>query len=187
MFTSSKWEEGKSDKGLGEQVYSGAAEFGLFWANIAVVIGTIVALGLIYWGIVLWRQKEKYSVSIQGKITDAQCASASDGKRQYQQCAIKIEYVVDGKPYNFETIRSDQYYAKGYNISLRYNPDNPVEATLDPPVKTFGQVMILVALVILAGVWINWYVKRRFKFAAAAGGVGAAVDMFRGGSDLIRF
>jgi hypothetical protein len=186
MFTSSKWEDDKN-KGLGDQVYSGAAAFGMFWANISVIIGTIVAFGLFYWGIGLWRQKEKYSVSIQGKITDAQCAPASDGKRQYQQCAIKIEYVVDGKPYNFETIRSDQYYTKGYNISLRYDPDNPVEATLDPPAKTFGQGMVLVGLVILAGVWINWYVKRRFKFAAAAGGVGAAVNMFQGGSDLIRF
>lgn len=172
-----KWEESK--EGLGEQVYSGAAKFGLFMANIAVVIGSIVGVIMIGVGIKFWTQKEKYSVEIQGRVIDAQCASISDGKRQYQQCAIKIEYVVDGKPYIFETIRSDQYYAKGYSVSLRYDPDNPVEATMDGSVKTLGKILVGVGLAIIAVVWVSWYIKRRFKFAAAAGGVGTAYDMIR--------
>jgi len=177
MFKS-KWDD-NSSSGIGDTLYSGAATFGLFWATVVAIVGTLIGIGLLGSGIALWTRKEKFSVPITGKVIDAQCAPITQGNQQVQQCALKIEYVVDGKPYVYQTTRSDQFYAKDYNVSLRYDPENPVEATMDGSVKTAGKIMSGVGIVIIIGVWVNFYIKRRFKFAAAAGGVGQAVDMIR--------
>lgn len=178
MFTP-RWEEESIQKGLGEQVYSGAATFGLFMANLAAILGSIVGLLLIGFGVKYWGQKEKYSVEIQGRILEAQCAPIMDGKEQKHQCLLKIEYVVEGKSFTLETSRSDQFYAKGFNVTIRYDPEHPQDATMNGSAKTMGKILVGVGAVLMIAVWISWYIKRRFKFAAAAGGVGTAFQMFR--------
>jgi hypothetical protein len=176
-----QWED-DSQKGWGDKIYSGAAEFGMFWANVGAIIGTIIGVLLIGGGIYNWFKKDKYRNEVQGRITEATCAPVTQGNQQVQQCALKIEYMVDGKTYPFQTTRSDQFYAKDHTVLLRYNPDNPAEASMDMSAESKGLGMMLFGLIVLAIAWINWYIKRRYKFAAAAGGVGAAFDMINFGN-----
>jgi hypothetical protein len=177
MFAS-QWED-FSGKGIGEQVYSGAATFGLFMANIAAIIGSIVGLLMIGFGVKFWVQKEKYSAETQGRIVDAQCATVTEGKEPKQQCLLKVEYVVDGNPYVHEATRSDRFYAKDYKVAIRYDPDRPQDASMDGSAKTMGKILVGIGFLIVIGVWVSWYIKRRFKFAAAASGVGTAFNMIR--------
>lgn len=175
-----QWED-DSKKDWGDKLYTGAAEFGMFWANVGAIIGSIIGVLFIIGGLYNVFRKDKYSAEIQGKIMDATCATITQNNQQIQQCAIKVEYIVDGKTYPFQTTRNE-FYAKDQNVSLRYNPENPSEASMDMSAKTEGLWMLLIGAIILAAAWINWYLKRRYKFAAAAGGVGAAFDMINVGS-----
>jgi len=172
---SSKWEDDKG-KGLGEQVYSGAATFGLFMAKVGAAIGTIIGLLMIGFGIKFWASKEKYDGVTSGKIIQAQCAPREKG--QYQ-CFLKIEYFVNGTPYTFEAQKNDQFYAQGYAIEVRYNSTNPQDATLGTSTKLAGMILTGIGLFIIIAAWVTLYIQRRFKFAAAAGGVGTAFDWIR--------
>ena len=69
-------------------------------------------------------------------------------------------------------------YNKGAFQELRYDPTNPQDADILPSARTLGFYLIVAGVLLVVAVWINWWIKRRFKFAAAAGGVGDAYNMF---------
>lgn len=168
MFKAPTWEDDKNQKGIGDQIYTGAASLGMLKANIIRIGGTIIGVILLCMGIWIWTKKEKYSATIQGKVIDAQCPPVV--KDQIQECLLKIEYIVNEKTYTFES-KKVGYYAKDYGIEVRYDPTNPEQATLDSSYKTTGMILTGVGLFLIVAGWIYWYVVKRYKFAAAASGV----------------
>lgn len=161
--------------GLASEVYNQTASFGMFMANISAAIGTIIGIGLIAGGMYFLLKKEKYSGVVQANIIDAQCNPIASN--QYQ-CKIKLEYSVNGQKYTKEIIRNDKLYTRATPIEMRYDPSNPEDIVSEPSSRMIGMIMLVVAMFILIGVWINWWIKRRFKIAAAAGGAGDVYKIF---------
>lgn len=172
---STRWQE-DNKKMISDQLYSGAADFGYFMAKVGAAIGTIIGLLMIGFGLKMYFGKEEYDRTTNGRVVDAQCAPIADGKGNFQ-CYLKIEYFVDGKSYIFETSRSDKFYTKGIAMDLRYKSASPQDATMAISSRTGGLILAGIGLFILVAAWVTLYIKYRFKFAAAAGGVGTAWDM----------
>lgn len=177
MPITNQWSPDAKD-GVGQEVYSGAASFGLFLAKIGLVVGTIVGLLLVGFGIRFWTGPDPYSAVTRAEVVDAQCGP-TDNKSQSVQCWLKLKYTVAGKAYETQLSRSDRFYAPGYFLDIRYRPDNPSDVQDGMARTTTGKWMVGIGIFLILAAWINWWIKQRYKFAAAAGGVGAAYDMIQ--------
>ena len=176
MPLANQWSTDAKDKdGVGQEVYSGAASFGLFLAKIGVVVGTIIGVLLVGFGIRFWTGPDPYSAVAKAEVIDAQCGPAD--KSQSVQCWLKLKYTVAGKTYETQLSRSDRFYARGYLLDIRYRPENPSDVHHGMARTTSGKWMVGIGIVLVLAAWVNWWIKQRYKFAAAAGGVGAAYDM----------
>lgn len=179
-------------KGLGDEIYSGAAAWGRFRAIIGVIFGTIIGIGLIIGGIVSLRHKTKLTGKTTGKSVDNQnppqpvsvppCSSTSDkdNNRSYL-CHFKIQYTVESKEYTkiFDT-NSNTNYAGQTDIVVYYNPDDPTDASLTKDdYHTVGYVFLGFGVFLILASWIGLWIVYHYKFAAAASGAAGAIDMIR--------
>ena len=176
-------------KGLGDEIYSGAASFGKLRAVIGAIFGTIIGIGLIIGGIVSLRHKTKLtgkttgtSIDNQGNQVPIRCSSTSDqDNNQSYQCHFKLQYQPDKKKYTkiFDTSSSTNY-ADQTEITVYYNPDDPTDASLSKDdYHTVGYVFLGFGVFLLLASWIGLWIVYHYKFAAAASGAAGAIDMIR--------
>lgn len=176
-------------KGLGDEIYSGAASFGKLRAVIGAIFGTIIGIGLIIGGIFALIHKTKLtgettgtSIDNQGNQVPIWCSSTSDqDNHQSYQCHFKLQYQPDKKKYTkiFDTSSSTNYTDQT-EITVYYNPDDPGDASLSKDdYHTVGYVLIGFGIFLLLGSWIGLWVVYHYKFAAAVSGAAGAIDMIR--------
>jgi hypothetical protein len=179
-------------RGLGDEIYSGAASFGKLRAVIGAIFGTIIGIGLIIGGIVSLRHKTKLTGKTTGTSIDNQnhpqpvpvppCSSTSDkDNNQSYQCHFKLQYQPDKKKYTkiFDTSSSTNY-ADQTEITVYYNPDDPTDASLTKDdYHTVGYVFLGFGVFLLLASWIGLWIVYHYKFAAAASGAAGAIDMIR--------
>ena len=174
--------------GIGEDIYSGAASFGLVWALIGAIIATIIGIIMIGFGIYILRLPTQTSVkgtilSINGNPTGI-CPSTTQGNNTTYNCYILVQYNFQGKDYTKQLRYSG---STGYSIGSTINvcfksPNNPDDVTLDcNPSKSLGWVLIGIAIATILGGWFWYWASRKWKFIAAAEGVSGAFDLISGG------
>jgi len=163
----------------GSEIYSGAAGFGRVYAWISAIIGTIIAIGMIIFGIYIINHKGHLK-SVDGTITKASnnCNTQTHDNDTTTTCKFDVSYIVNGETYN-KTFSSTNIFSVNETVTIWYDPNHPDQGEFNPPSKTVGWVLICFAAFIIIGGWVWVWLTNRYKFAAAAGGAVAVVDMFR--------
>ena len=164
---------------VSQEVYDGAAKFGMFMATIWLIVGNLIALALIIGGIYLMTRKEKYTGKTVATVKSVQCNTYNDGKSVTYNCSMILEYNVNGRIYSrpYQSNSSISQY-DGMLKPIRYDPANPNDYIVFPLTKYWiGVILLVIGLLIMIGAWFTWYIVRRFKTAAAAYGVGSAWDI----------
>ena len=155
-------------------IYDGAAEYGRFMATIGLIFGCIIAAIMIVGGVALLFKKNKYTKITSGDITTSQCNNVNNSI----SCSVSAQYIVgdeSSQKYTVDnTMNGKHYYNVGDKINIYYDPNNPGLSSTNKPISfvLIGSILIGIALLIIAGVSLNYYIVNRSKFAAAATGVG---------------
>lgn len=157
--------------GIGDDIYDGAAAFGRFMSYVGLVIGGLIALVFLILGIVFLVKRDPYSKTVKATVTDAKCLTL--------KCTLDLKYMVNGKEYTSSlTEDSKPNVQKGELLEIRYKPEDPASVSLRRRgTKTIGVILIVVALIIATIVGVYFWAVQRYKFAAAATGVGTAWDI----------
>lgn len=161
---------------LENDIYSGAASFGLFYTLIGAIIGTIVGIIMIISGIFMLNKKLNIEL-ISGKVLNLNCRPLQNNE---QNCSINISYRYNNLDYtNYIQYTGKNIYASNQLIDIYVNKDNATVIYIEDP-DTHGQGRILLfsgLFIILAG-WIWYWISKKYKFLAAAEGVSGAFNLF---------
>lgn len=171
----------KPEEGVGDALYSGAAAVGRIAAIINAIMMSIVGLVLVIAGIVCISEKEVYTepatatleqrggnITTNNGTSNIWTVSYQDRQGQTHTTQLLI------------SAYTQQSYSVGQIVFIQYNPTNYSDIRLKSLSNTtIGIILILVALVLVSASWLWVYLTRRSKFAAAAGGVDAALGLFR--------
>ena len=163
---------------IGSEIYSGAAGFGRIYAWISAIIGTLIAIGMIIGGVYIIQHKSHLK-SVDGIVTKASydCSTKTNDKNTTTTCKFDVSYTVD-KSYN-KTFSSTDTFSKDDKITIWYDPNHPDIGEFNPPDKWIGWLLIGIAFLIVFSVWFWVWLTKRSKFAAAAGGASAVINMIR--------
>ena len=164
---------------VGEEIYHGTAFFGKITAVISAVIGTIICIALIGFGIYLLVHKSKHTATASGKVITSVCIPNNDNSNYYN-CTLTVAY---NKINNtIEDSSSPIKYEEGAIVTVYYDPSNPSDASLEPDTpKTVGWVLIIIAVVVLILLWVWVYVTQKSETAAAVGGAAEGLNILSGG------
>lgn len=171
--------------GLAEDVYDGSAAFGKFMALVSLITGILIGIGLIIGGIFLLLKKETYNTSTTAVVKSVSCSNtpSTDSKNNTTysySCHLTVEYTTNKNEKMTSDITTTKTYSVGENITIYYNDANPkVIASKLTAWKLIGSILIGVGVLIIGGGILHYYVVNRFKFAAAANGVGQGVAMIK--------
>lgn len=170
-------------KGLGSEIYSGAAEFGRIRAIMGVIFGTIIGIACIIGGIVLIIKKVMLNATIMGTIVSIpSCREYTDKNSNfiYDCNGIFVEYTLNNTKYTLTNgnTRGGLKYKKGDKIKVYYQSNKPSNASLlSDNTHIAGWIILVVGVLILAGSWFWFIMAMRYKFVAAAEGVAGAADL----------
>lgn len=169
-------------KKLAEEIYDGAASFGIFMSLIGLIIGSIIGICLIAGGIYFCMKKNVYTSNTIATVKSISChdVTSTDGRNQVQTnniCNMTITYEVNNKIITNQ-LNTNIHYSVNDTFTILYNPSNPNEiAEFISNWKILGGVLIGFGIFIIGGVILQYYIVRRYKFAAAAAGVGDGLGM----------
>lgn len=170
---------------LGDDIYSGAAEYGKFNAFIGLIFGTILAIILIIIGTTLLVHHEEPIQFVEGTIINVPtCTTLQDKDTQesYSTCYVEINYTINKINYTYKGYTKEpKKYTNGEKIGLYYKPSSPKDAKLtkDWSEHLIGGILLGTGIFIAGVSWLWYYITNRYKFAAAAGGVAGAAELFR--------
>ena len=173
-------------KSLGQEMYSGTAEFGRIMAIIGAVVATLIGIGLIIFGGILTTHKTQFSASVQGTVIDSSMCvpTNNDDGSITETCMVAAHYNVGSqcKPCMIAgTVTSSVPYTSGF-ITVYYDPSDPKQASLNSDDSTVGGwVMIAIGIVMIIFSWLWVWITRKYKIAAAVGGVTSGLDILSGG------
>jgi len=164
---------------IGNEIYSGAADFGKIYAIISAIIGTLISIGMIIFGIYIIQHKN-HLVSVDGQVTTASydCSIPTTNQNTYTTCKFDVMYQVSNQSYT-KTFSSVETFSVGDKVTVWYDPNHPEQGEYNPPSKNIGWALIGFGVLIIIGSWFWVWMTRRYKFAAAAGGTAAAINMIR--------
>jgi hypothetical protein len=176
-------------KGLGDDIYAGAASFGKIRAVIGVVIGTLIGLVAVVGGIALIVHKTIFTKSVIGTVVDINnnpttvpnCKAINMDGNGTNMCSFTLKYTVDGKvythPFNTNTTVN---YSNLSKVTIYYDPDSPGNVSIEKDDNhVIGYISLGVGVFFILGSWLNLWLTLKYKFMAAAGGVAGAFSMIR--------
>ena len=163
-----------------DEIYSDAAALGRVRAIISLVIGSLIAIGLIIASIYFSSVASGYA-NVQGTVTEvSQCQIEPVGNNGSTRtvCLINYSYVAaDGKTYKGQSEGST--HVVGDIITVFYLKSDPATSSLNS-YETLALILGGIGGVALVGTAIYGYITLRFKAAAAAVGAGTVVGLVRG-------
>jgi hypothetical protein len=167
--------------GVGK-IYSGAATFGKFSAIISGIIGTLIALIIAGVGIWIMIDSARRTQTSVGIITQSNCNNVTPGNTS--TCNITVSYAgsTASQRCMLETfVPNRSIYDKGEQVTVFYDPSDPCNSgSLDSKEDSsiIGISLIISAVVIIAIVWLVVWLTQKYKFFAAAEGVGTVARVF---------
>ncbi|VBB17695.1 hypothetical protein YASMINEVIRUS_158 [Yasminevirus sp. GU-2018] len=172
----------------GNTLYDGASGLGTFKADLGMVIALVVGCVLIVIGayLVVTDDSDKY-LRIKGVVVSPNCVKSSvsydDKGRAVEnfKCNMVVSYKINGKVYSKKIyMNSSSSYIKDEPIDLMVSKtdyQNVQLASMDK--STLGSVMVLIAVVVVALSYLNYYLTHNYKVFAAAQGANTVVGLFR--------
>ena len=80
---------------LGNQLYTGSADFGKFMAFLSAIVSTLLFIGLLVGGIFVLRKKTIYTEKTFGVIKDASCStSILNGNTNYVCNLLRFTFLI---------------------------------------------------------------------------------------------
>lgn len=156
-----------------ETIYEDAAAIGRFRAWVGLIVACVIGFILFIAGIVqLYSSKTKDTVS--GTIKTVSCTLTN----KTYECNAMITYMVNGNGYNTNVVLTSKTpYVEGQTITIYVNLADPndVSAISDISGWYFITGAVFVVLIGYAMLWIS----QKYKFFAAAEGVGMAGSVIR--------
>ena len=168
---------GRDTNSVLSEVYDGAATFGQFMALLALIVGSIVSSILLLVSLYLLTRTSNYKSTSATVVSVTSCSNVSssssssyENNKELVQCQVAFKYTVDSKEYTNTITTGPQNV--GSTVTLRYDVKNPNNVTNNLISKgILGWILFGFAILIIAGVSLNYYIAQRFKFAAAGNGV----------------
>lgn len=166
---------GRDTNSVLSEVYDGAATFGQFMALLALIVGSIVSSILLLVSLYLLTRTSNYKSTSATVVSVTSCSNVSssssyENNKELIQCQVAFKYTVDSKEYTNTITTGPQNV--GSTVTLRYDVKNPNNVTNNLISKgILGWIFFGFAILIIAGVSLNYYIAQRFKFAAAGNGV----------------
>jgi len=179
-----------SSNNISNEVYGGAAKFGVLVAYIMVAFATIFSVGFIVSGFKLRRKYSNRSSEIKGiVVNDPDCKAHKvileeqprvlDKSITSWNCTnVKVSYTINNEVVN-KTFSTDnnRYLSKSDNVIVYFDPDNIGNTSLEKDNRAaIGLIMILAGVAVLIMALIRLYLVRKYKFIAVFGGAATAVD-----------
>lgn len=165
------------EKGVGQNLYDDAGDFGLFKVKLFLILGIILATCLISSGVVLVFSKDDY-LDTQATVVSSKCREYNTKYGVAHNCMTDVKYTVDGKEYtgklNHTTMTPP---ADDSIINIRYDPTNPQTITNGPRQITLGFAASCIAIIILVVVGLQYYFASRFKIYRAGEGMGTFLGL----------
>lgn len=170
-------------RGVGSDIYEGAATYGRIKTTITMIIGTIIAIVLIFVGFRMRSKPDQFSEHVTTTIVTPNCTNSiqivNNRSSNVINCALDIKYTIAGKEYTNKLGTNGKYYSPGQTIDVRYDPSNPMMITTAPTNKTIGNIIIGVALLIILFAVVSWYIAQKSKFGASLVAGNDVVNIFR--------
>ena len=170
---------------LGNEIYSGAASFGTIWALLGAISSTVIGIIMIVVGIYLLVHKNDRDsfpatiLYINGPGGHP-CQKVQDNPIQYA-CTITVKYSGSPTPVDINYIGGQVYYI-GEQVTIYVKKGNPRDVTFSKGIPNWiGWILIAVAIFIMAASWFWYWASRKWKFVAAAEGVGGIIGIASGG------
>jgi hypothetical protein len=172
------------EKSIGSDIYTGVATYGRFQAVMGAIIGTIIALILIFVGIVKMRDLHTFAAMMTvGAVNNCsqQTQKTNNQTTITYICSVNVTFIAaDGKTYSAKnvTVSAPNPVSMGDSLPLRYNPNNPSDVVqeISPKLLGFG----LIGFGLTMGVLSIGMAVLTFKskgFAAVEGTLGVAESL----------
>jgi ATP-dependent Zn protease len=167
--------EAKEQKGLGDEIYSGAASFGVLYSLIGAVVATIIGIIMIGIGIYLLTRKVEYE-TINATIINLSCRPLKDNN---QICNINVSYNYNNKDENkYINYTGNNVFMVNQKVLLYINKQNINDISLDEPTpKWVGILLSVLGLIIILSGWFWYWASKNYKFVGAAAGVGGFINI----------
>ena len=165
--------------GAVNDIYSGAATFGHFWAYIQAFFSTLVMIGLIIFGIyILWTNA--HLTTVIGTITRANynCTTTQNQNNKITTCYVDVTYTINGKQYQ-QSYSTATQYTVGATVTVYYNPTDPKDSSISQIPNWMAWLAIGGGIFIGISSWIWVWLTGRYKFLGAAAGVSDVWNIFR--------
>jgi hypothetical protein len=121
--------------------------------------------------------KKINTVSVEATILNVNCVP---GENNTQNCNINVSYDYKGQQNKHIQYVGNTVYSVNQKITIYINKDNESDIYLQQPsLKSLGVVLLIIGLIVLGGVWLMFWLSKRYKFLAAAQGVSGAYNLFR--------
>ena len=178
----------KTVANLGNTIYDGASSLGEFTAKISMIIALVIGCVLIVSGIyfIMNDDSDKY-ITVRGVVIEPNCTKTSvtydDRNRAINnfRCTMNVSYTIDGTEYSkIIFVDGQTLYIKNQPIDLMVNKNDHQDVQLvTTSSTTMGSISLLIALIMIAGAYLNYYMTHNYKLYAAAKGTGTVMDVLR--------
>lgn len=154
-----------------DDLYSGAASFGILYSKIVAYIVTFIGGIAILYGLYL---VFKPSIKVSGSVMEDSVLSTD--KNNIKIYTTSIEWDVSGSKYHnaFTTFTA---YTKGQEVDIYYSGD-PKYGSLYSD-STLSKMYIFIPIGVIGLAWLWLYILQNNKFLAAASGASDAYKLLR--------
>lgn len=167
---------------ISDEIYSGTATFGKIWAVVSALATTFMVVILVIAGVGIIKHRDHLKSDPNGIVTaDSVChTETSSRNEQNTVCSSFVNYTTnDGTKETNKAGTGSEQHKKGDKVTVYYDPATPDKPELQPANKVIGWVLILVAVFLFVIVWGWVYITRKYKMAAAYGGVAELFHLAR--------
>lgn len=160
---------------IGNSIYKGAVEYQRAKSLMGAMCGTLIGICMCSVAVYLFSRK---STKIDATVLSSTCTPDSKG---VTNCAIVVEYILNGKNYSAVS-NSSKPYSPGGKISITYDPESPDRITL-PGELSYSVIsvglMSCAVLIVLFG-WSIWYFNNKYESVAAVGSFNDSLSLLNG-------
>ena len=151
-----------------ENIYEDAASIGRFRAWIGLIIGCILGLILFFVGLAkVYSSKTKQPVV--GKIKTVSCDKNT--------CTADVTYTINQQSYISTIVLPVSSYAAEQTLTIYVNPSDPKDISALSDIS--GWYFIAGGVLIVLSAYLMLWISQKYKFFAAAQGVGVAGSLIK--------